>query len=138
NSMMRSFSLASAPSAAIRVTCTVPKRLGAVSVTDRTARNSPLAYVRTTTSPRRTFAVATVTCRCGNCWKKLYPYQAAPATATSRIRRRITFFIATTYPLLQLVRLLGGLDRILESHHFAFLESLQHNQIRIVPFADFN
>jgi len=40
-STMRSFSLASDPTGAKSVTCTVPNRLGAVRVWVRTARNSP-------------------------------------------------------------------------------------------------
>ena len=38
---------------------------GAISVTERTALSSPRAYVRTTTSPLRTFVVAICCCRCG-------------------------------------------------------------------------
>ena len=41
NSTIRSLSCASEPSGAILVTCTVPKRLGAERVAERTARSSP-------------------------------------------------------------------------------------------------
>src|ERR1039458_8216530 len=54
---LRSFSLASDPTGARSVTCTVPKRLGAVSVTVRAARSSPRENARITTSPRCTLAV---------------------------------------------------------------------------------
>ena len=47
-------SRAKAPRGASFVTCTLPKRFGAVNVTERTARNSPRENVRTARSPRRT------------------------------------------------------------------------------------
>ncbi len=65
---MRSFSRANEPIGASFVTWTVPNRFGAVSVTERTARSSPRAKLRTTTSPRRTRVVGTVCCREGRPW----------------------------------------------------------------------
>ena len=56
-STIRSFSLASAPTGASSVTCTVPIRFGAISVWARTARSSPRENARITTSPFCTLVV---------------------------------------------------------------------------------
>ena len=53
---------------AILVTWTVPKRLGAERVAERTARSSPREYARITTSPRSTLAVGTCCWRSGSCF----------------------------------------------------------------------